>query len=85
MKLGKGKSLPVPVSPGPAGAERRPLPPCDACGTDADATRVPVVVGPDLVATLCRDAAACARRYRGGASPASYAAGLRGELLGVAP
>jgi hypothetical protein len=73
------------VVPGAGGATRAPLPPCDACSTDADATRCLHVVGPDLVVLLCRDAAACARRYRGGASPESYAAGLRGEILGVTP
>jgi hypothetical protein len=74
----------VPVNPGPAGVQRKPLPPCDACATDADASRCMHVVGPDLVAVLCRDGAACCRRYRRGASPDSFAAGLRGEILGIA-
>jgi hypothetical protein len=73
------------VVPGPGGATPAPAPRCDACETDADPTRCLHVVGPDLVVMLCRNAAACARRYRGGASPASYAAGLRGEILGVTP
>jgi hypothetical protein len=34
---------------------------------------------------VCHDGHACAERYRQGASPESYAAGLRGEILGVAP
>jgi hypothetical protein len=33
---------------------------------------------------LCLDATACCERYRGGVSPETYAAGLRGELLAVA-
>lgn len=80
-----GERSEVPVVPGPEGAKRRPMPACDACSTDADATRCLHVVGPDLVVMLCRNAAACARRYRRGASPESYAAALRGEILGVAP
>lgn len=57
---------------------------CVACGTDV-AARVPAVLGEIGAAVLCRDAAAGCARYRGGASPASYGAALRGELLAVAP
>lgn len=77
-------SAPV-VVPGPAGIERAERPNCDACETDADPTRTLHVVGPDLAVVLCRNAAACARRYRRGVSPETFAAGLRGELLAVAP
>lgn len=67
------------VVPGPDGATPGELPACVACGCST-ALRVPAG---ELV--LCLDAAACCDRYRGGVSPATYAAGLRGELLAVAP
>lgn len=72
------------IVPGAGGATQGPRPPCDACGTDADPTRCLHVVGPDLVVILCRDASACAHRYRKGVSPASYAAELRGDILTAA-
>jgi hypothetical protein len=46
--------------------------------------RVPAVLE-GVVAVLCLDGHECALRYRDGTSPESYAAGLRGELLAVAP
>lgn len=74
-----------PVIPGPDGAivpgsvEAQ----CDACKRRSVAVHIE---WPDSVAIwLCDDVDACSRRYRDGASPESYAAGLRGELLAVAP
>lgn len=59
------------------------LGPCDACRTRS-AKRAKAAVG-DVLVVLCVDAPACCDRYRGHTSPESYAAALRGELLGVAP
>lgn len=71
------------VVPGEDGVVVGPQPACVACGS---VTTSRDVEGVSLVAMLlCLDAAACARRYRGGVSPATYAAGLRGELLAVGP
>ncbi len=75
----------VPVIPGPEGAKRGPVPPCVACKTTGSGTRVPLLIGPDEAVIVCHDGHECAVRYRGGMSPASYGAALRGELLGVAP
>jgi len=73
-----------PVVPGPDGATAPVVEAqCVACkrrGTDV----VCEYVRGELL-WLCPDGAACASRYRGGVSPATYAAGLRGELLAVAP
>jgi hypothetical protein len=71
------------VVPGADGAVVLPPPACVACGSTTAARGVE---GVSLLALmLCDDAAACARRYRLGTSPESYAAGLRGEILAVAP
>lgn len=56
---------------------------CSACGTSSAARLRACDGGIELV--LCTDADACCDRYRGHTSPESYAAALRGELLGVAP
>lgn len=53
--------------------------PCVACRSCA----APRAFRGELL--LCTDAAACCARYRDGASAETYAAGLRGELLAVAP
>ena len=58
-----------------------PFPSCDACKIGG--TRSLRAWRGDLV--LCVDAAECAKRYRGGVSAETFAAGLRGELLAVAP
>lgn len=59
---------------------------CAACGR-GDRNGVlrtrQVVDGVDMA--LCLDYFACAERYRGRVSPASYGAALRGEILAVAP
>lgn len=73
----------APIIAGPSGAKQGPVPPCAACRSDT-VTRVPAVLGTEG-AVLCLDAAECCGRYRGGVSPASYGAALRGELLAVAP
>lgn len=77
----------VPVVPGPDGAQAVGiavvLGACDACGTRS-AARAKVAVDMSVI-VLCTDASACCDRYRGHVSPETYAAGLRGELLGVAP
>lgn len=67
------------VVPGLDGATPGEPAACVACGS-LEASRAP---SGELV--LCLDAAACCDRYRSGVSPATYAAGLRGELLAVAP
>ncbi len=88
MKTGKRKgaaALPVPVSPGPAGARRGAVPPCVPCGTTGSGTRVPLQLPDGEWIVMCQDGHECAVRYRKGTSPASYAAALRGEILGVAP
>jgi hypothetical protein len=72
------------VITGPDGPAQGTIPPCVACGCST-VLRVPAVVGPDMAVVICHDATECTKRYRKGASPASYAAGLRGELLAVAP
>jgi hypothetical protein len=46
---------------------------------------VPAVVAPDLAVVVCLDGHECAKRYRQGMSPESYAAALRGEILAVTP
>jgi hypothetical protein len=56
---------------------------CAACSTGRSARAREVVDGIDVV--LCLDALTCAANYRGGVTPATYGAGLRGELLAVAP
>ncbi len=71
------------VVPGPEGATPGVVPACVACGCDT-VTRVPAVLAGGAV-VLCLDSGECAKRYRNGTSPESYAAALRGELLAVAP
>ncbi len=71
------------VVPGPDGASVGIVPACVACGCST-VTRVPMVSDAEAL-VLCLDAVECTRRYRSGASPESFAAGLRGELLAVAP
>lgn len=78
-----GVLMEPPVVPGPDGANRGPAPACDACGSDSANRTAGLLEG--IAAVLCVDACACALRYRRGVSPATYAAGLRGELLAVAP
>lgn len=77
----------VPVAPGPEGAQlpSLPIPACAACGTTGSATRVPMRISDDEAIVICLDGHECGVRYRAGMSPESYAAGLRGELLAVAP
>jgi hypothetical protein len=74
----------APVVPGPAGATPAPGPVdnCVACQAGDDNGVLRVREG-ELV--LCLDPLACTDRYRGGVSPETYAAGLRGDLLAVAP
>lgn len=68
-----------------ATAESPPVvPPCTACGTTGSGTRVPMPIAGGETIIVCHDGHECAVRYRGGVSPETYAAGLRGELLGVA-
>lgn len=74
----------VPVAPGPEGASVGIVPACVACGC-ATATRVPVVLDEIGTGVLCLDPVECAKRYRRGMSAESFAAGLRGEILAVAP
>jgi hypothetical protein len=78
-----------PAAPGPSvgiavvpGRETDPQE-CSACRSMTAPAAHSVVDGIELA--LCLDFAGCAARYRGGTSPSSYAAALRGELLGVAP
>lgn len=68
----------LPVVPGPP-AEPALNGPCVACGSRT----APRAFRGELL--LCSDAPACGARYRDGTSPETYAAGLRGELLAVAP
>jgi hypothetical protein len=85
LKLGKRWESP-PVIPGPDGATRpRTVPACVPCGTTGSGTRVPLQIEGGEWIIVCHDGHACAERYRQGASAESYAAGLRGEILGVAP
>jgi len=73
------RSVGIAVVPG------RETPPheCSACGSTTAPAAHAVADGIELV--LCLDFAGCAARYRSGTSPVSYAAALRGELLGLAP
>jgi len=71
-----GRKTVVPVIPGPDGATAGGS--CDACGKGGRFEPL----GSD---GLCIDFRACIARYRSRASPDSYAAGLRGEILAVAP
>jgi hypothetical protein len=73
----------APVLVGSEAPTQGPPHACVACGT-TDGVRVPAVLQAGAVA-LCRDAGACCARYRRGVSPQTYAAALRGEILGVAP
>jgi hypothetical protein len=85
MRRAAGRA-PVVVA-GPDGATPGVIPPCVACGCST-VLRVPALVGAEgdgYAIVVCHDAVECAKRYRRGASPESYAAALRGELLGVAP
>lgn len=84
MRLTRGKGLSAPVIAGPDGATPGVIPPCVACGCST-VLRVPAVLADGTAAVVCHDGHECAVRYRRGASPASYAAGLRGEILGIAP
>lgn len=70
----------VPVVPGPGD-----VPPCVACDATGGVIRVPMIIEGGGAVVVCLDGHECAKRYRKGASPASYGAALRGELLGVAP
>jgi hypothetical protein len=79
----RGKPAPV-VVPSPDGATPGIVPPCVACGSSA-VTRVPTLLGDGSCAVVCLDGTECAPRYRRGATPESYAAALRGEMLAVAP
>lgn len=74
---------PVPVAAGPAAPES-----CAACGAGPTGPGAPAIlreVHGEVDMALCFDFLACTRRYRQGISPAAYAAGLRGEVLAVAP
>jgi hypothetical protein len=84
LRLIPGRGPKAPVVPGPDGATPAAIPPCLACGSST-VLRVPAVLEDGSAAVVCHDGGECAKRYRGGASPASYAAALRGEILGVAP
>lgn len=86
LRLIKGGKAPtVPVVPGPDGATRGDAPPCVACEAAGDVIRVPILLADGSCAVVCLDGHECGKRYRRGASPSSYAAALRGEILGVAP
>jgi hypothetical protein len=54
-----------------------------ACTADRT-TRIPVLLGDGSCGVVCSDAHGCAVRYRGGVSPESYAAELRGDILTAA-
>ena len=84
LRLNKGKPPEVPVVAGADGARQGEIPSCVACGSST-VLRVPAVLEDGSAAVVCHDGHECAKRYRRGASPASYAAGLRGEILGVTP
>lgn len=86
LNLRKGKPpASEPVVPGPDGARRGDIPPCVPCGASGGVLRVPMILPDGEAIVVCLDGHECAKRYRRGASPASYAAGLRGEILGIAP
>ena len=82
-----GKRWAVPVIPGPDGARAAtlPIPACVACGTTGSGIRVPLLLADGSAIVVCLDGQQCAVRYRAGTSPESYAAALRGEILGVTP
>jgi len=84
IKFKPGRAAVVPFVAGPAGITRGPIPPCIACGSDA-APRELVALDKTASGMLCLNGHECAKRYRRGASPASYGLALRGELLAVAP
>jgi len=75
LNLG-GRRAPVPATP--VGVQ-----PCVACTADRT-TRIPVLLGDGSCSVVCSDAHGCAVRYRGGVSPESYAAELRGDILTAA-
>lgn len=56
---------------------------CDACGQRGTGMDLRWLDG--IAVSLCTDVTDCSARYRGGVSAETYAAGLRGELLAVAP
>lgn len=86
LRLIRGNKPPeVPVVPGPDGARRGSIPRCVACNVDGGVIRVPMIIEGGEAIVVCLDGHECAKRYRRGASPASYGAALRGELLGIAP
>ncbi len=63
-----------------------PAAPCSACGYgDRNGVIRRVVIRDGVRMSLCVDWQACTGRWRGGVSPGTYAAGLRGEILAVAP
>jgi hypothetical protein len=82
-RLGSPAPRTRPSVPIVAGAPPEDIEPCAACGSD-DALRATTTVN-GITMLLCHDFVACAQRYRQGVSPATYAAGLRGELLAVTP
>lgn len=58
---------------------------CDACGRTGTRQDLQVALVGDMRVTTCVDYVQCVATYRRDVSPESYAAGLRGELLAVAP
>lgn len=58
-------------------------PPCSACGSSARGRHARLI--DTVMVMLCDDVAGCTVAYRGGVSPETFAAGLRGEILAVAP
>jgi len=66
------------VIPGPDGAGRADVLACGACGKGGLYEALDDN-------SLCVDFRACIARWRGTLSPETYAAGLRGEILAVAP
>lgn len=85
LNLRAGKAAVPVVVPGPGGITRGPVPPCVPCGAAGGVIRVPMILPDGEAIVVCLDGHECAKRYRRGASPASYAAALRGEILGVSP
>lgn len=78
------KIINPPYVAGQDGARPGTLRACVACGAMAKTVGATVPLK-GMDGWVCADFTACVVRYRQGVSPESFAAGLRGEILGITP